>query len=128
MNTNEQLKPCPFCGSGVHLEYPIVVGNDRYYRVVCDNCPATIGFYETEAEVIKVWNRRNTGVPDKNDKIMYTGDTVKGLFLWGKEILSTVAFENGSFGLKWMRGDIEEFYPFTSMCNVQYEIVEQEGE
>lgn len=69
-----------------------------------------------------------TGVPDINGKIMYEGDTVKGLFLWEEEILSTVDFKDGSFGLRWMYGDIEKFYPFTSMCNVKYEIVEQEGE
>lgn len=64
-----------------------------------------------------------TGVPDKNGTIMFEGDTVKGLFPWEEEILSTVAFRDGSFGLKWMRGNVEMFDPFTSMCNVQYEVV-----
>lgn len=54
---------------------------------------------------------------------MYEGDVVKGRFLFGLGVLSVVALKNGSFGLTWKRGDAEEFTPFTSMCNIEYEII-----
>lgn len=71
--------------------------------------PATVGQY--------------TGLTDKNGKRIFEGDVIKGLFLFGLEVLSVVDFEGGSFGLKWNRGDIAEFSPFTSICNVSFEVI-----
>ena len=64
-----------------------------------------------------------TGLTDKNGKKIFEGDIVKGLFLFGMEIYSEVSFRDGSFGLKWYRGDVLEFNAFTSICNVVYEVV-----
>ena len=64
-----------------------------------------------------------TGLTDKNGKKIFEGDIVKGIFLFGKQILSVVKFSEGSFGLAWQRGNVEEFSPFTGMCNVKYEVI-----
>ena len=71
--------------------------------------PATVGQY--------------TGLTDKNGKRIFEGDIVKGLFLFGLEVLSVVDFKGGAFGLKWNRGDVAEFSPFTSICNVRFEVI-----
>ena len=63
-------------------------------------------------------------VHDKNGVEMYEGDIVYGAAHWLERYKpAVVTFRNGSFGLIWHRGDIEEFNPFTSLCNVEYEVV-----
>lgn len=63
-------------------------------------------------------------VLDKNGVEMYEGDIVYGAAHWLERFKpAVVTFRNGSFGLLWYRGDIEEFNPFTSLCNVEYEVV-----
>ena len=63
-------------------------------------------------------------VPDKNGVLMYEGDIVYGAAYWLERYKpAVVAFRNGSFGLLWHRGDVEEFNPFTSLCNVEYEVI-----
>lgn len=63
-------------------------------------------------------------VLDKNGVEMYEGDIVYGAAHWLERYKpAVVTFRNGSFGLLWYRGDIEEFNPFTSLCNVEYEVV-----
>ena len=71
--------------------------------------PATVGQY--------------TGLKDKNGKRIFEGDVVEGLFLFGAAIKAFVAFQNGAFGLKWKRGAVTEFSAFTSICNVEYEVI-----
>lgn len=67
---------------------------------------------------------QNSTVKDKNGVEMYEGDIVYGAAYWLERYKpAVVAFRNGSFGLLWHRGDIEEFDPFTSICNVEYEVV-----
>ena len=56
-----ELKPCPFCGSTVHVWE--LVGHDEHgYGVECDNdeCGCTYGenMELTFEEVVKMWNRR----------------------------------------------------------------------
>ena len=62
-------------------------------------------------------------VPDKNGNMMFEDDIVTGLFLYGQSIKATVRLYNGSFGLCWMRGEVKHFDAFTSMINVEYEII-----
>jgi uncharacterized phage protein (TIGR01671 family) len=64
-----------------------------------------------------------TGLSDKKGFKMYEGDIVKGLFLFGMSINAVVTFQNGAFGLEWYRGDIKTFNAFTSICNVEYEVI-----
>ena len=61
--TEQELKPCPFCGN----EPTIVIrkGKDGWrdrYSVLCDyehgGCGAESGWYHYEAEAIASWNKR----------------------------------------------------------------------
>lgn len=51
---NNELKPCPFCGS-VHLS---VLGFESRYRVECNFCKARTGIWDSEADAVDEWNRR----------------------------------------------------------------------
>lgn len=64
-----------------------------------------------------------TGLTDKNGKKIFEGDIVTGLFLFGLSVNSVVTFKDGAFGLEWYRGDIKTFSAFTSICNVEYEVI-----
>lgn len=64
-----------------------------------------------------------TGLADKNGVPICEGDVVSGLFLYALPINGVATFRDGSFGLRWIRGGWEEFTPFTSMCNVTYEVL-----
>ena len=77
-----ELKLCPFCGGEVKL---IATGLLFYnylieHKVKNDKCMFFDGkcFHaETETEAIKRWNKRFTGIGDKNGKKIYDGDLVK---------------------------------------------------
>lgn len=91
----------------IALEKPLGYGYNVNYFIVKDE---TVGQY--------------SGVKDKNGVEMYEGDIVYGAVHWLERYKpAVVTFRNGSFGLLWYRGDIEEFNPFTSLCNVEYEVV-----
>lgn len=61
--TQNELKPCPFCGCSdhaVHLQkryYP----NEDYQRweIMCENCGAEILEFVTPERAIEAWNRRS---------------------------------------------------------------------
>lgn len=58
-----------------------------------------------------------------NGKKIFEGDVVKGLFLHSLPVNGLVTFRDGAFGLLWYRGETEMFWAFTSICNVEYEII-----
>ena len=91
------------CGSGMSESYCFVPTCERVEK-------QSVGQY--------------SGVIDKNRVEMYEGDIVYGAAHWLERYKpAVVTFRNGSFGLLWHRGNVEEFNPFTSMCNVEYEVV-----
>ena len=65
-----------------------------------------------------------TGLTDKNGTKIFEGGVVAGAVHWLERMKNgVVAFKDGSFGLIWYRGEVEQFNPFTSMCNVEYEVI-----
>ena len=64
-----------------------------------------------------------TGVFTADGREIMKGDKVKGLFLYAQPVTGTVIFRDGSFGLELDRGGSMEFTPFTSTCNVRWEVV-----
>lgn len=64
---------------------------------------------------------------DKDGRGIFPGDKVKGLFIYGGEIIGVCAYSVGdaAYGIKWMRGEVEEFTPFCACCNVEWEVVDE---
>lgn len=62
-------------------------------------------------------------IQDKNHKFMWEHDIVKSTLLYAnRPVYGIVKFKDGAFGLEWPRGKAKEFMPFTSICNVLYQI------
>ena len=64
-----------------------------------------------------------TGLTDKNGKKIFEGDIVTGLFLFELSVNAVITFQDGAFGLEWHRGKAKTFNAFTSICNVEYEVI-----
>lgn len=63
--SNEELKPCPFCGGAAGESDRFVTNTAgkevRYAQIYCENCFATVeSINGDEKEAIAVWNRRVT--------------------------------------------------------------------
>lgn len=97
---------------GYYSEFSYEQGQGNF---ICDSDfdytvhPETVGQY--------------SGRIDKNNVKMFEGDIVTGLFLHSMPVNGVVSFRDGSFGLLWDRAGAETFTPFTSMCNVEYEVI-----
>lgn len=79
---------------------------------------------DIDVEVIPDTVGQYTGLTDNKGVNIFEGDIVAGAARWLERMRNgLVAFRWGSFGSIWYRGDIKEFNPFTSMCNVECEII-----
>lgn len=61
MNSETELKPCPFCGEAKLIaecnEIDDEAGENWHY-IRCANCSVTSGYYNTREIAIDAWNRR----------------------------------------------------------------------
>lgn len=62
LQMNEDLKPCPFCGSIPTISKYVTdrEKNIIIFRLICeeDDCVMQRHYFDTEKKAIKAWNRR----------------------------------------------------------------------
>ena len=66
----------------------------------------------------------DTGKVDKNGNRIWTNDMVTGIFSFDMPVEGKCIFKDGAYGLEWKNiyGNTQ-FAAFTSMCNIEYEVV-----
>ena len=106
-----------FNNDGFSIFYILDTDNIEY------DCWEDIAVEISYLEVIPETVGQCSGIPDKNGTLMYEGDIVKGLFNFGLEIMSVCTFKDGAFGLAAKQCGAYHFSAFTSICNVQYEVI-----
>ena len=54
------LKACPFCGhkGEVEQEEQLFETSEEWYRVICEACGGSAGWYQSQQEAIAAWNNR----------------------------------------------------------------------
>lgn len=124
------------------MEERLYRGKDKYSGAWIEGyyCPCCFGYFPCSPAIIEkqemdagCWKPtavipetigQDTGRIDRNFKRIFEGDIVTGLFLFGLSVNAVVTFQNGAFGLEWYRGgDLRAFNAFTSICNVEYEVI-----
>lgn len=102
--------------------------DDRTFKAMQDEIKELKEYQESAEKEIEFWSNRvkYSGQIDRNKRKIYKGDKVNGLFLYGDSIVGVCDFQRSAFGVKWMRGDIEEFTPFCCTHGVEWEVVDDE--
>lgn len=110
------------CGEWVEGYYTRF--NEKEYRIYSGYAETDCGDYYPDWQNVKPETvGQYTGRVDKNDKRIFEGDIVTGLFMFGLSVNAVVTFQDGAFGLEWYRGNVKTFNAFTSICNVEYEVI-----
>lgn len=83
-------------------------------------------YYDVDADTIGLY----TGVNDTKrteefpeGQPIFVGDIVDGMYRCGMTFKSVVVFESGSYGLAWVYNGFRHFSAFTSICNVNLEVI-----
>lgn len=58
MLTEEQLKPCPFCGANVKMSIIQKELHEPYFSIECFECRIGTWIYKNKEELIGKWNTR----------------------------------------------------------------------
>lgn len=79
----------------------------------------SLSWFEVDPDTVGEFS----GKRDKNNRRIFEGDIVDGLFRSATPLRAVCAFKDGAFGLAWTHGGVDHFSAFTSICNVEYEVV-----